>query len=57
MKKFSIAAAAFVAIAMASGTAGAADAKKGKKVFKTKTGGRLTTLFSLRKIVHNSYNV
>jgi cytochrome c2 len=33
MKKFSIAAAAFVAIATASGAAGAADAKKGKKVF------------------------
>ncbi len=33
MKKFSIATAAFVAIAMSSGAAGAADAKKGKKVF------------------------
>ena len=33
MKKLSIVAATFIALALASGTAGAADAKKGKKVF------------------------
>lgn len=33
MKKTSIAAATFIALALAAGTAGAADAKKGKKVF------------------------
>lgn len=33
MKTISIAAAAFVAIAMAAGSAGAADVKKGKRVF------------------------
>ncbi|MBC8451646.1 MAG: cytochrome c family protein [Rhodospirillaceae bacterium] len=33
MKKISIVAATFIALALASGTAGAADAKKGKKVF------------------------
>ena len=33
MKKLSIVAATFIALALASGAAGAADAKKGKKVF------------------------